>query len=317
MLSNTDFYTGAFPAEFGNALSGVMDLNLRQGNSDKREYTIRCRNIRTCHSIFSSDHKHIGNFTLFGIGGISSLGNTVSGDSTDWKSFADRSEDNLAQKIGVVGMTHNYLFHDRKTQIKSVITVSGTTNVDGADTVSNQFVRAPQEANSFSYVYVRAASYINRKVDIQKYAAWTLFPPILQLLPAGSTPDPNQNRHLDFSRAAHAVVGFNYSFFRDYRIKIEAYYQYLFSVPVGVGANSYFSVLNLNDGFANFPMQSTGVGYNYGIELTLEKFFSNNFYFMYTLSLFDSKYRATDDVWRNTTYDNVFVTNLLGGKEFV
>jgi outer membrane receptor protein involved in Fe transport len=38
---------------------------------------------------------------------------------------------------------------------------------------------------------------------------------------------------------------------------------------------------------------------------------------MYTLSLFNSMYRATDDVWRPSTYDNKFVTNILGGKEFV
>ena len=37
-LANSDFYTGAFPVEFGNALSGVFDLNLRKGNNEKREY---------------------------------------------------------------------------------------------------------------------------------------------------------------------------------------------------------------------------------------------------------------------------------------
>lgn len=37
-LSNSDFYTGAFPAEFGNAISGVFDINLRKGNDENREY---------------------------------------------------------------------------------------------------------------------------------------------------------------------------------------------------------------------------------------------------------------------------------------
>ncbi len=36
-LANSDFYTGAFPAEYGNALSGVFDLKLRKGNNEKRE----------------------------------------------------------------------------------------------------------------------------------------------------------------------------------------------------------------------------------------------------------------------------------------
>lgn len=39
LLSTSDFMTGAFPAEYGNALSGVFDVHLRRGNNEKREYT--------------------------------------------------------------------------------------------------------------------------------------------------------------------------------------------------------------------------------------------------------------------------------------
>ena len=38
-LSTSDFYTGAFPSEFGNATSGVFDLNLRNGNDQIREHS--------------------------------------------------------------------------------------------------------------------------------------------------------------------------------------------------------------------------------------------------------------------------------------
>jgi len=38
-LSNSDFYTSAFPAEYGNAYSGVFDIHLREGNYDKHEFT--------------------------------------------------------------------------------------------------------------------------------------------------------------------------------------------------------------------------------------------------------------------------------------
>lgn len=41
LLANSDFMTGAFSAEYGNALSGVFDLNLRKGNNEKRELTIQ------------------------------------------------------------------------------------------------------------------------------------------------------------------------------------------------------------------------------------------------------------------------------------
>ena len=41
IMGNSDFYTGAFPAEYGNASSGVFDINLRTGNSSQREYTVQ------------------------------------------------------------------------------------------------------------------------------------------------------------------------------------------------------------------------------------------------------------------------------------
>ncbi|PHN07894.1 TonB-dependent receptor [Flavilitoribacter nigricans] len=41
LLSNSDFSTGAFPAEYGNALSGIFDIKFRNGNTEKREYTFR------------------------------------------------------------------------------------------------------------------------------------------------------------------------------------------------------------------------------------------------------------------------------------
>ena len=41
MMNNSDFYTGAFPSEYGNATSGVFDINLRSGNSSQREHTFQ------------------------------------------------------------------------------------------------------------------------------------------------------------------------------------------------------------------------------------------------------------------------------------
>ncbi len=41
MLANSDFHTGAFPAEFNNALSGVFDLSMRKGNNEKTERTFQ------------------------------------------------------------------------------------------------------------------------------------------------------------------------------------------------------------------------------------------------------------------------------------
>ncbi len=39
MLANSDFMTGAFPAEYGNSIAGVFDLRMRNGNNEKHEFT--------------------------------------------------------------------------------------------------------------------------------------------------------------------------------------------------------------------------------------------------------------------------------------
>lgn len=41
VIGNSDFYNGAFPAEYGNALSGIFDMHLRNGNNRKHEHTFQ------------------------------------------------------------------------------------------------------------------------------------------------------------------------------------------------------------------------------------------------------------------------------------
>jgi len=41
LLTNSDFYTGAFPSDYGNALAGVFDIKFRNGNYNKHEYTFQ------------------------------------------------------------------------------------------------------------------------------------------------------------------------------------------------------------------------------------------------------------------------------------
>jgi hypothetical protein len=41
LLKNSDFFTSAFPSEYGNATSGVFDIGFRNGNTKKRETTLQ------------------------------------------------------------------------------------------------------------------------------------------------------------------------------------------------------------------------------------------------------------------------------------
>jgi len=126
------------------------------------------------------------------------------------------------------------------------------------------------------------------------------------------------NKGLDFTRAAHGVLAYDNNFARNFRLKSEIYYQYIYNAPVK-STPGYFSVLNLG---ANFDspnvtnLVSTGTGYNYGLEITLEKFYSKGFYFLLTGSLFESKYKGSDGIERNTAFNGNYVVNFLAGKEF-
>lgn len=126
------------------------------------------------------------------------------------------------------------------------------------------------------------------------------------------------NRNLDFTRAAHAVLAYDNNFSNNFRLKTEVYYQYIYHAPVR-NYPDYFSVLNLGADF-NSPnvanLVSKGTGYNYGLEITLEKFYSRGYYFLFTSSLFESKYKGSDGILRNSAFNGNYVFNLLGGKEF-
>ena len=56
---------------------------------------------------------------------------------------------------------------------------------------------------------------------------------------------------------------------------------------------------------------------NYGIDVTLERFLKNGFYYLATASLFESTYKGGDGMERNTRYNTNYVVNLLVGKEWV
>lgn len=125
------------------------------------------------------------------------------------------------------------------------------------------------------------------------------------------------NRDLKMSRSQHFVVGYDRRFAQDFRLKLEAYYQDLTKIPVSQTYEA-FSMLNAGDFFAIPHIDSLineGTGKNYGLELTVEKFFSKGYYFLVTASLYDSKYKAFDCIERNTTFNGNFIVNTLGGYE--
>ena len=126
------------------------------------------------------------------------------------------------------------------------------------------------------------------------------------------------NKNLDFTKSNHFVIGYNLQPAQDWRIKTEVYYQNLYNVPVNTFSSSY-SMLNTGAGFKTDledNLVNTGTGKNYGIELTVEKFFSKGYYGLFTSSLYESKYTGSDGIERNSAFNGKYVYNILAGKEW-
>lgn len=127
------------------------------------------------------------------------------------------------------------------------------------------------------------------------------------------------NRNLDLSKSHHAILGYDINFAKDFRFKLESYYQYLYNIPVQQNWNSSFSMINLGNALEGIALVDTlvnkGTGENYGIEFTIEKFFSKHYYFLLTSSIYDSKYKGKNGVVHNTSYNAGYVFNALAGYE--
>lgn len=172
LLTNSDFSTGAFAAEYGNALSGVFDLKLRKGNNQKREYTVQLgvlgldlaaegpfkkgyggsylinyrystlsvlgrigvplgdaiTNFQDLSFNVFLPTKKLGNFGLFGFGGLSDQTSYAKKDSLLWKEDDfNRYDSKFYSNTGAVGLTHTKLFGNQ-SYLKTALVVSGSQN---------------------------------------------------------------------------------------------------------------------------------------------------------------------------------------------
>ena len=124
------------------------------------------------------------------------------------------------------------------------------------------------------------------------------------------------NLDLGLIKAAHYVIGYDKYFSKNLRIKMEAYLQNLYNVPVENNPNSIYTTLNEGLELNYVGLVDEGTGRNYGVELTIERFLKKGFYFLFNTSLYESKYTALDGVERNTRFNGNYIVNILAGKEF-
>ena len=98
-------------------------------------------------------------------------------------------------------------------------------------------------------------------------------------------------------------------------LKIEPYWQWLFDVPVEQGTT--YSIINHRNFFQDRALVNEGAGRNYGIDLTLERYLKDGFYGMLTASIFKSEFRDAQGEWHHSRQDRGYITNILGGKEWM
>lgn len=127
------------------------------------------------------------------------------------------------------------------------------------------------------------------------------------------------NKGLDLLKSQHAIAGYDFNFAKDHRIKLEAYYQYIYNAPVQKNYSSSFSMINVGNALEGIPLvdslENKGDGQNAGIEFTIERFFSKHFYYLATVSVYESTYKGSDKKKHHTSYDGGYVFNSLAGYE--
>jgi hypothetical protein len=122
------------------------------------------------------------------------------------------------------------------------------------------------------------------------------------------------------TQSQHFIAGYDWTIRPNLRIKLESYYQRISNAGVDGNRQNSYSVLNQG---ANFfvaspdTLSNDGTGTNFGLDFTLERFLTNGFYYLLTTSLYDSRYKGSDGVDRNTAFNGNYIVNGLVGKEWV
>ncbi|MEP2024262.1 MAG: TonB-dependent receptor [Reichenbachiella sp.] len=165
MLSDSDFMSGAFSPEYGNALSGVFDMKLKKGNNETREYTATASTLGldfTAEGPFKKGYNgsYLANYRYSSLAIIDQLGVVDFGGVPKYQDLSfkinlpinpshiisvfglggissitaetkfEDEEEVLGKSVfgadmGVMGVTHNFLINERSF-LKSSVSVSGT-----------------------------------------------------------------------------------------------------------------------------------------------------------------------------------------------
>ncbi|HHG83683.1 MAG TPA: TonB-dependent receptor, partial [Bacteroidetes bacterium] len=124
------------------------------------------------------------------------------------------------------------------------------------------------------------------------------------------------NRELGFTRARHYTLNYDYYNHKLLRIRLEAYYQDLYDIPIVADPSRTFSALNLIEGYVTEKLVNAGTGRNYGVELSLEQLLRKHYYYLLSGTIYRSLYTAGDGLERASRFDGRFATAAAMGYEW-
>lgn len=221
--------------------------------------------------------------------------------------FNNREPSYASSEKGDFGMYQAFVSH--KFRLSNELTMTGgfhylRMDLAGQDSFEPRFGLRwqfkPNQALSFGF------GMHSRKEETSLYLTEVLN----ETNPSGRT-----NRDLDLAKARHFVVGYDNRLGKNLNLKIEAYYQDLYNIPIAALEGSDYSSINQGDAFQRFDLINEGTGENFGIELTLEKFLSQGYFFLLTGTLYESNYKTLTGVKYNTRYNGRYNFNMVGGRE--
>jgi len=236
---------------------------------------------------------------------------------SDREKQADSDGDGYPDLVPFLSTKGNYTVMQPYTQGQFRLTEKLTLNAGLHGqyfSVNEQFVLEPRTSVSYA---INPKNSINLGYGLhhQNVAAPLLF---LEQNVGGSAIETNKD--LDLIRSHHYVLGYDVRLAEKWRGKAEIYYQSIEKAAVEQTPTSYSSLTEGADFIFSrdkTSLVSNGKAHNMGLELTLEKFFSKGYHALITSSFFESKYEGSDGIERNSPFNNRYVINALGGKEFI
>ncbi|MGB1317799.1 MAG: TonB-dependent receptor plug domain-containing protein, partial [Flavobacteriales bacterium] len=123
------------------------------------------------------------------------------------------------------------------------------------------------------------------------------------------------NKDLEMVQSHHFVLSYEIGFLRNYKAKIEPYFQYLTKLPVSANPESTYMLLNERSGYAKDSLVNQGTGMNYGVDLSIQRYYAKHWFFLANGSIFWSTYKPLNGKTYSGAYDSRFTMSVMAGYE--